>query len=95
MAVSILICIGLWILSKNLAISIIHLTNYMKVKKKEHQRVGASVLLRWGKKIITGVRERKGLWGRKEREKRGSRIRCGKKQGRYTEGQNIVYPTSK
>jgi hypothetical protein len=71
LAVSILICIGLWILSKNLAISIIHLTNYMKVKKKKHQNVGASVLLKWGNKIITGVRERKGLWGEEGKGEKG------------------------
>jgi hypothetical protein len=47
--------------------------DHMKLKKKEDQRVDASVLLRWGDKIIKGSRGWEGL-GRKRRgvqEKRG------------------------
>jgi hypothetical protein len=42
----------------------------VKLKKKEDQRVYASVLLRRGNKLITGSRGRERLGGRKEaREK--------------------------
>ena len=69
----------------------IQLTDHMKVKKKEDQSVDASVLLRRGNKIITGARGWEGL-GRKRggrEEKSGDRIRCGRRRGRCTEGQEI------
>jgi hypothetical protein len=62
----------------------------MKLKKKEDLSVDASVLLRRGKKIIMGGRGREGP-GRKRGEGgiKAGRIRCGNKQGRSTEGQEI------
>ena len=45
----------------------IQLTDHMKLKRKEDQRVDASVLLRRGNKIIKGSRGWEGLW-RKRRE---------------------------
>ena len=53
----------------------------MKLKRKEDQRVDASVLLRRGNNIIKGSRGWKGL-GRKRgggEEKEESRIRCGRR----------------
>jgi hypothetical protein len=49
----------------------IQLTDHMKLKK-EDQSVDASVLLKRGNKIITGVRGR-ALGRRKEREGKGGR----------------------
>lgn len=43
-----------------LRIPIIQLTNHMKPKKKDDQRVDVSVLFRRGKKINTGGRGREG-----------------------------------
>ena len=68
----------------------IQLTDHMKLKRKEDQRVDASVLLRRGNKIIKGSRGWEGL-GRKRGEggeKRG-RIRYGRRWRRCTEGQEI------
>ena len=68
----------------------IQFTDHMKLKRKEDQRVDASVLLRRGNKIIKGSRGWEGL-GRKRRgggEKR-SRIRYGRRWRRCTEGQEI------
>ena len=45
----------------------IQLMDHMKLKRKEDQRVDASVLLRRGNKIIKGSRGWEGLW-RKRRE---------------------------
>jgi hypothetical protein len=56
----------------------------MKLKKKEDQRVGASVQLRGGNNIIKGRKGWEGL-GRK-REGRGGRTSYGR---RCTEGQEI------
>jgi hypothetical protein len=50
-----------WILRRKLRIPIIQLTDHMKLKKKEDQRVDASVLLRRGNKILTEGREWVGL----------------------------------
>ena len=74
-------------LGKERGILRIQLTDYMKLKRKEDQRVDASVLLRRGNKIIKGSRGWEGLW----RKRRGvgkmrARIRYGK---RCTEGQEI------
>jgi hypothetical protein len=44
-----------WILAQGLRISKIQFTDHMKLKKKEDQSVGASVLLRRGNKILTGT----------------------------------------
>jgi hypothetical protein len=44
-----------WILAQKLRISKIQFTDYMKLKKKEDQSVGASVLLRRGNKILMGA----------------------------------------
>jgi hypothetical protein len=49
-----------WILSQNLGIPKIQLTDLMKLKKKEEQILDASVLLRRGNKILTHRRERVG-----------------------------------
>ena len=68
----------------------IQLTDHMRLKKKENQRVDASDLLRRGNKIVKGSREWEGL-GRKRRgggKKRG-RIRYGKRWRRCTEGQEL------
>ena len=54
----------------------IQLTDHMKLKRKEDQRVDASVLLRRGNKIIKGSRGWEGL-GRK---RRGGGGREGKNQ---------------
>jgi hypothetical protein len=43
----------------------IQLTDHMKLKRKEDQRVDASVLLRRGKNIIKGSRGWEGLWRKK------------------------------
>jgi hypothetical protein len=50
----------------------IQLTDHMKFKKKEDQSVDVSVLLRGGKKILTGDRGWEGL-GRKRGEGGGKR----------------------
>ena len=55
-----------WILGKECGIPMIQLTDHMKLKRKEDQRVDASVLLRRGNKIIKGSRGWEGL-GRKRR----------------------------
>jgi hypothetical protein len=60
-----------WILGRKLGILMIQLTDHMKLKK-EDQSVDASVLLKRGNKIITGVRGR-ALGRRKEREGKGGR----------------------
>jgi len=67
------------------------LTDHMKVKKKEDQSVDASVLLRRGIKINTGGRGRDGLMKKRKvgEEKRGGRIRCGRRWEKCTEGQEI------
>jgi hypothetical protein len=45
-----------WILSKDDGIFTLQLTDHMKLKRKEEQRVDASVLLKRGNKIIKGSR---------------------------------------
>ena len=52
----------------------IQLTDHMKLKKKEDQRVDASVLLRRGNKIIKGSRGWEGL-GRKRRGGGGGEVK--------------------
>jgi hypothetical protein len=47
----------------------IQLPGHMKLKKKKHQNVESSVLMKRGKKIITGGRKREGL--RRERGEGG------------------------
>jgi hypothetical protein len=42
-----------WILAQNLQIPKIQFTDHVKLKKKDHQSVDASVLLRRGNKILT------------------------------------------
>jgi hypothetical protein len=44
-----------WILSQELQIPKKQFTDHMKLKKKEDQSMGASVLLRKGNKILTGA----------------------------------------
>ena len=44
-----------WILAQKLRIPKIQFTEHMKLKKKEDQSVGASVLLRKGSKILVGA----------------------------------------
>ena len=61
----------------------------MKLKKKEDQSVDASVLLRRGNKIITGGRGREEPGMERKGRNIGHRIKCGRKQGRGTEGQEI------
>jgi hypothetical protein len=65
----------------------IQLTDHMMLKRKEHQRVDASVLLRTGIKIVRGSRGWEGL-GRKRSGGGGKsgRIECRR---RCTEGQEI------
>ena len=53
-----------WILGKECGIPTIQITDHMKLKRKEDQRVDASVLLIRGNKIIKGSRGWEGL-GRK------------------------------
>ena len=53
-----------WVLGKEHGIPTIQLTDHMKLKNREDQRVDASVLLRRGNKIIKGSRGWEGL-GRK------------------------------
>ena len=54
------------------------LTDHMKLKKKEDQRVDASVLLRRGNNIIKGSREERDLGGKEEgRGKRGAESDMG------------------
>ena len=55
-------------------IPMIQLTDHMKLKKKEDQRVDASVLLRRGNKIIKGRRGWVGL-GRKRRGGREKEVK--------------------
>ena len=51
----------------------------MKLKKKKEQTVNASVLLRWGSKILIGGRRWEGPGRRRSgREKRGGKIRYGR-----------------
>ena len=68
----------------------IQLMDHMKLKRKEDQRVDASVLLRRGNKIIKGSRGWEEL-GRKRRRRgeKGVRIRYGRRWRRCTEGQEI------
>jgi hypothetical protein len=58
---------------KKLRILILQLTDHMKLKKKEDQRVNMLVLYRRGKKIILGGRGGKGSGSERggERKKRG------------------------
>ena len=65
----------------------IQLMDHMKLKRKEDQRVDASVLFRRGSNIIKGNRGWKRIGGREEweRKKRG-RIRYGRRQARSPEG---------
>jgi hypothetical protein len=44
-----------WILAQKLRIHKIQFTDHMKLKNKEDQSMGASVLLRRGNKILTGA----------------------------------------
>jgi hypothetical protein len=61
-----------WILGKECGIPMIQLTDHMKLKKQEDQRVDASVLLRRGNNIIKESRRwerlgrKRGGWGGKE-----------------------------
>jgi hypothetical protein len=63
---------GKLVLAQQLWIPKIHFTDHMKLKKKRDQNMNASVLLRRGNKIFTGVRGWEGLgrkrggWGRKK-----------------------------
>jgi hypothetical protein len=59
--------------------------NHMKLRKKEDQSVGASVLLRRGNKVIKGGIGWAGLGKKrvKGEGKRGSKIRCGRRLGLY------------
>ena len=43
--------------------------------------MGASVLLRWGNKVITGVRERKGLWGEEGKGEKGEQDQVWEETG--------------
>jgi hypothetical protein len=63
---------------------------HMKLKRKDDQRVDASVLLRRRNKIIKGSRGWEGL-GKKRREKgeKRGRIRYGRRWRRYTKHQKI------
>jgi hypothetical protein len=68
----------------------IQLTDNIKLKKKEDQSVNASVLLSRGKKITMGFRGReKNGRVRGEGLKKADRIRCGRRLGRSTEGQEM------
>jgi hypothetical protein len=49
------------ILGKKLRITMVQLTNHMKLMKKDGQHVSASVLFRSGNKIITRSRAWEGL----------------------------------
>jgi hypothetical protein len=63
-----------WILPQKLRIPTIQFTDHMKLKKKEHQSVDISVLLRRENKILTGGNtETKCGAGLKERPSRGWR----------------------
>ena len=63
---------------------------HMKPKKKEDQSVGASVLLRRGKKIISGGRGREGSGTERKRRwrKKKGRIRCWRRW-KSIEGHNL------
>jgi hypothetical protein len=65
-----------WILGKEHGIPKIQLTDHMKLKRKEDQRVNASVLLRSENNII----KESGVWEE-----------LGRKRGRGKEGQNQVW----
>jgi hypothetical protein len=60
-----------WILGKELRIPTIQLTDHMKLKRKEDQRAGVSVLLRRGNNIIKGSREWEGLGRKRWGDKKG------------------------
>ena len=64
-----------WILGKESKIPKIQLTDHMKLKRKEDQRVDASVLLRRGNNIIKESRQWEG-----PRKKRGERGKEEKNQ---------------
>jgi hypothetical protein len=75
-----------WIVGKEHRIPTVQLTDHMKLKRKEDQRVDASVLLRRGNKIMEGSRGWEGL-GRK---RRGGRGKEGKNQvWEEMEGQEV------
>jgi hypothetical protein len=63
----------------------------LKKKKKEDQDVDASILHRWGNKIITRGKGREGTEGvkRGRKGKRAHKIRYCKEQERSAEGQEI------
>jgi hypothetical protein len=61
----------------------IQLTDHMKLKKKEYQRVGASVLLRRENKILTGGRG----WERLGRKRDGG----GKGKDQVWEETGMIY----
>ena len=64
-----------WILGKELGIPMKQITDHMKLKRKEDQRVDASVLLRRGNNIIKESRQWEG-----PRKKRGERGKEEKNQ---------------
>jgi hypothetical protein len=51
----------MWILTPKVRISKIQCTHHLKLKKKEDQSVGASVLLRKGNKILMGANTEKSM----------------------------------
>jgi hypothetical protein len=60
------------ILAQKFRTPLIQFTDCMKLYKKEGPRVGTSIPLRRGNKIITGGRKMEGLeWERRGREERG------------------------
>ena len=63
--------------------------NHMKLKRKEDQRVDASVLLRMGNNTIKGSRGWEELGRKREGGGGRGRIRYGKRWRRCTEGQEI------
>jgi hypothetical protein len=69
----------------------IQLTDHMKVKKKEDQSVDTSVCFRRrNKRIMVSRGGGQDLEGREEgQRKKWGRIRCGRRWGRFTEGQKI------
>jgi len=67
----------------------IQLTDHVKVKEKEDQRIDALILLRRGNKITWEIEEGKDLEGREEREEKEDRTWHVKRQKKTIVGQEI------
>jgi hypothetical protein len=68
----------------------IHRPHEAQEERRSHERVDSTLLLNWGKRIISWKYRERGIWEgeRSGREKEGQ-FRYGRRQGRSTEGQEF------